>query len=158
MDKLINLRNADGEVIRVLDGRFTLGQVILVGVAILILIIAFHVTKKAIHTAIVGCVLVAVLIYFGNATPEQLEGAAAQIKAKGVEAYEAIVAKSDNLKIEDGDIYIKLGEEWHNISEVTSFVTSADGSITINLGGKKFVLNDSMVGGLLEAFADKENP
>jgi len=152
MESIINIRDANGEVITVMDGRFTLGQVIMAALAFIVLIMAFHITKKALHTAFVGCLLAVMLFYVGKATPEQIQGVADQIKAQGTKAYEAIVEKSDNLKIEDGSICIKLGDDWHDISEITSFVKGSDGSITISLGKQKFVLNDNMVGGLLEAF------
>lgn len=154
MDSVINFRDANGEVITILDGRFTLGQAVMFLLAVVVLFMAFHITRKAIHTAIVGCFLVGFLYFVGKASPEQLQGVADQIKATGVKAYESVVASSDNLDIVDGSIRIKLGDEWHDISEITSFVKGSDGSITVNLGGKKFVLNDDMVGGLLEAFSD----
>ena len=154
MDSLINIRDANGEVITILDGRFTLGQAIMLLLAVIVLFMVFHITRKAIHTAIVGCFVVCFLYFVGKASPAQLQGVADQIKSTGVKAYESVVASSDNLAIVDGSIRVKLGGEWHDISDITSYVKGSDGSITVNIGGKKFVLNDDMVGGLLEAFKD----
>ena len=152
MQELLNITNADGEVITLMDGKITLGQAIAMVLTILAVVFILSVFKKAmkmVFTVIVVCVC---LVYFNIASPAQIKDAATQIASAGIASYQALADSSKNIRLEGGSIQVNVDDTWVDISEVTSIIGGDSGKATVVVGGESFVIDDSALIELIKSF------
>lgn len=151
---VFNFTDAEGKVITVMDGRFTLGQVVIGGIAIIAVLMVLKAIKSAVKYAVIIGVACFALVYFGVASPQQLTDIAAQIRDTGIEQYQRFSQASENIKIEGGKIYIKLSDgTWLDATDVNAMVKGGvSGEFTIMSNGESYTMFDSDVFEMLESF------
>lgn len=157
MDKIsevLNIVDSQGKVITFFDGKITLTQMI--GVVICVAVVAFVLKMfkgafKVVLTILSGC---ACACYLGLTSPSQLKDVASQIQSSGIETYAQIASASDNIRINDGSIQVKIDDKWYDLSEITSFVKTAGDKATVFLDGKQCIIEDLHMVELLEVFSD----
>ena len=152
LEQMLNITNANGEVITFFDGKVTLGQIIAVILCIVVVGIAWKFIKGLLKTAIMIVVVCVALVYFGIASPEQITDVAGTIKEYGVETYQKFADASENIKVAEGSIQINLGDKWVDISEIGSMVSGAKDTVTVNVNGESYTIEDSQVLELLDQF------
>lgn len=152
MQDLLNLTNANGEVITLFDGKVTLSQAIAVIITIAVVLFVLKVVKKTMKLVFTVAAVCACLVYFNIASPSQIRDAATQVAKAGVESYQAIADSSKNVRIEDGSIQVNISDNWVDISEITSIVGGESGKATVIVAGQSYVVEDSAVIQLLKSF------
>lgn len=152
LQQLLNIKNADGEVITFFNGKVTLSQLVFIILAIIVVALVIKFLKGVVRTIIaIGAICVA-LVNYGIASPTQIKDAASVISQKGIATYEKMASASENIKLDGNNIEIKLGDKWVNVSDVTSFVSAGDGVATVNVDGESYSVEDSNIISLLKTF------
>lgn len=152
LQQLLNIKNSNGEVITFFDGKLTLSQLLFIVVAIIVVIAIIKFLKGVVRTVLAVVAICVALINYGIASPTQVKDAASVISQKGIATYEKMASVSENIKIDGSNIKIKLGDNWFNISEVTSFVSTGKDTATVNVNGESFAVEDSDIISLLKTF------
>lgn len=152
MQDILNLTNANGEVITLFDGRMTLSQALAVVITIAIVFFVMKVVKKTLKLVFTVAAICACLVYFNIASPAQIKDAATQIANAGVESYKTIVDSSKNIRMEGGDIQVNIADNWVDISDITSIVDGDSGKATVVVNGQSYVVEDTVVIQLLKSF------
>lgn len=152
LQQLLNIKNADGEVITFFNGKVTLSQLVFIILAIIVVALVIKFLKGVVRTIIaIGAICVA-LVNYGIASPTQIKDAASVISQKGIATYEKMASASENIKLDGSNIEIKLGDKWVNVSDVTSFIPSGKGVATVNVDGESYSVEDSDIISLLKTF------
>lgn len=128
----------------ILSGTFTVKQVIIGVVLVIILGLVMSLFKKTFKFILSGVLLVAGAIYIGLISPEQLEDAKNAVKEHGKTAFVSIANKSDVVKIDESngfDIQVKVEGNWYSVDEITSFV-KGDSGYTISVNGQTLEVSD----------------
>lgn len=152
LQQLLNIKNSNGEVITFFDGKLTLSQLLFIVVAIIAVIAIIKFLKGVVRTILAIVAICIALVNYGIASPTQIKDAASVISQKGIATYEKMASASENIKIDDSNIKIKLGDNWFNISDVTSFVSTGKDKATVNVNGESFAVEDSDIISLLKTF------
>lgn len=153
LQELLNITNAEGEVITLFDGKITLGQAIAVVITIAVVLLVMKLVKKTMKLVLTVAVVCACLVYFNIASPDQIKDAASQVASAGIASYQTIADSSKNVRIEGGAIQINVGDNtWVDVTEVTSIVGGDSGKATISVGGQSYVVEDSAVIQLIKSF------
>lgn len=152
LQQIMNITNADGEVITFFDGKVTLSQ-LLVGIAVLaVVLFAIKVIKGVFKTIIIIASICIGLVHYNIASPTQIKDVASQIASNGVTAYQTFANASENIKIDGSDIQVKVGDNWFSISDVTSIVQGTDGVATVTVDGETYTTEDNNIIELLNSF------
>ena len=152
LQQILNIKNSDGEVITFFNGKLTLSQLIFIVVAIVAVILIIKLLKGVVRTVLAVVAICVALVNYGIASPTQIKDAASVISQKGIATYEKLASASENIKVEGSDVQIKLGDNWVNISDVTSFVSTGKDTATINVDGESYAVDDSSIISLLKTF------
>lgn len=152
MQDILNLTNANGEVITLFDGKVTLSQALAVVITIAIVFFVMKVVKKTLKLVFTVAAICACLMYFNIASPAQIKDAATQIASAGVESYKTIVDSSKNIRMEGGGIQVNIADNWVDISDITSIVGGDSGKATVVVNGQSYVVEDTVVIQLLKSF------
>ena len=152
LQRLLNFTNENGEVITLFDGKVTLSQLVVCIIGLLVVGFALKVLKGIFRTIMEIVAICVVLIHYGIASPTQLADIAGQIKDKGIESYQSFASMSDNIKIEDSDVQIKLNDNWVSVSDITSFIQGDNGVVTVVVDDETITIEDEAVLSLLNTF------
>lgn len=152
MQDILNLTNANGEVITLFDGKVTLSQALAVVITIAIVFFVMKVVRKTLKLVFTVAAICACLVYFNIASPAQIKDAATQIASVGVESYKTIVDSSKNIRMEGGGIQVNIADNWVDISDITSIVGGDSGKATVVVNGQSYVVEDTVVIQLLKSF------
>lgn len=152
LQQILNIKNSDGEVITFFDGKITLSQLIFIVVAIIAVVAIIKLLKGVVRTVLAVVAICIALVNYGIASPTQIKDAASVISQKGIATYEKLASASENIKVEGSDVQIKLGDNWVNISDVTSFVSTGKDTATVNVDGESYAVDDSSIISLLKTF------
>jgi hypothetical protein len=152
IQQLLNLKNSDGTVITLFDGKITLSQLIIMIVAIMAVGIVLKLLKGVIKIVLsvgIACVL---LVQADIVSPTQLKDVSSQIANAGVETYKTVAAKSSNIKIKDSTIMLNLNDKWIDIKDIDSVIQSGKNKLTIIVDGMSYLTDDSEVVNLVKSF------
>lgn len=152
LQQLLNIKNANGEVITFFNGKVTLSQLVFIILAIIVVALVIKFLKGIVRTIITIVAICVALVNYGIASPTQIKDAASVISQKGIATYEKMASASENIKLDGNNIEIKLGDKWVNVSDVTSFVSAGDGVATVNVDGESYSVEDSNIISLLKTF------
>lgn len=152
LQELLNITDAEGQVITLFDGKITLGQAIAVVVTLAIVILVMKIVKKTMKLVFTVAAVCACLVYFNIASPAQIKDAATQIASAGIASYQTIADNSKNIRIEDNTIQVNINDKWIDISEVTSIVGGESGRATVVVDGESSVIEDSALIQLIKSF------
>lgn len=152
MQDILNLTNANGEVITLFDGKVTLSQALAVVITIAIVFFVMKVVRKTLKLVFTVAAICACLVYFNIASPAQIKDAATQIASAGVESYKTIVDSSKNIRMEGGGIQVNIADNWVDISDITSIVGGDSGKATVVVNGQSYVVEDTVVIQLIKSF------
>jgi hypothetical protein len=152
LQQLLNFSSSDGEVITFFDGKVTLSQLVMAIVVILIIGFAIKVLKGVVRTVIIIVSICIGLVHYGIASPTQIKDAASVVAEKGIGAYKTVASASENIRISGTKLEVKLGDNWFDVSDVTSYVQSSDSSITVYADGNSYIVDDISVINLLKTF------
>lgn len=150
--QFLNFTNEQGEVITFFDGKVTLSQ--LIGFIILVIIVTFILkfVKKSFKIILLAICCVSVACYMGVVSPEQVKDVSMQIAQNGVETYDKFAKMSDSIKIEDGDILIKIQDDWLSLSDVDKFMKTAGDKVAVFIDDAQYVIDDAGIIDLLTEF------
>lgn len=157
LQQSLNFTNSEGEVITFFDGKVTISQVLMFLIVLVAVVLVLKFIKGIVKTIIVVGLAVYLCIYFGIVSPTQVKDIGNQLLADGKAAYEKIVKASDNLKFENGEdgnftIKIRVEGEWHDISDIKSFVNTKDG-LSVKIGDDTIAIKDKDVVELIKKFS-----
>lgn len=156
MDKLqqfFNFSNADGEVTTYFGGRFTTSQIVTFVIVVLAIVLVLCFMKSIVKLFISVILVGIMLVQFGIASPTQLKDIADTISSKGIETYQVLANASENIKLEDNTIKIKIGDDnWIDVTDIKSYVKSDEGVISITVGKETYAITDENVIKLIESF------
>ena len=156
MDKLqqfFNFSNSDGEVTTYFGGRFTTSQTITFVIVVLAILLVMCFIKGIVKFIVTLALVALMLVQFGIASPTQLKDIADTISSKGIETYQVLANASENIKLEDSTIKIKIGDDnWIDVTDIKSYVKSDEGVISITVGKETYAITDENVIKLIESF------
>lgn len=156
MDKLqqfFNFSNSDGEVTTYFGGRFTTSQIITFVIVVLAILLVMCFIKGIVKFIVTLVLVALMLVQFGIASPTQLKDIADTISSKGIETYQVLANASENIKLEDSTIKIKIGDDnWIDVTDIKSYVKSDEGVISITVGKETYAITDENVIKLIESF------
>ena len=142
MEGLIGI--LDPAVQSVVQGRFTTQQILVALVVIVVVIIAFKILKGIVKTVSIIGGIVLLAIYFGLASPTQIQELASGTVGSVYEKYQAI---SHSIEKDGDEVYVKLGDERVPLSEITSYKKTLDGRVQLLTSSGTYTSEDK---GLLE--------
>lgn len=135
-----------------MDGRFTLQQVLMGVVGIVIFLLLFKCLKKAFKL----CAVVVLVCWFGVShgflSPTQLKDAADVISAKGIETYRQFSDLSKNIELAHGSIRIQLDGQWYDISNIMSYTSAGDGNLKVQTEDGSYEVTEQAIVDLLKSF------
>lgn len=152
MQDLLNLTNANGEVITLFDGKMTLSQALAIVVTIAAVLLVMKLVKKTLKLVFTVVAVCICLVYFNIASPSQIKDVASQVASMGVASYQTIANSSKDIRIEGSSIQVNIADNWVDISDITSIVGGDSGKATVVVNGQSFVVEDTAVISLLKSF------
>lgn len=158
MDKIqqfLNFSNSDGEVKTFFGGRLTLSQLIFIILAVVVVIVVLKLLKGVLRIVLTITTLVIFLLQFGLASPTQLGDITKVIAEEGISAYNTYAKNSDNIKLEDDKIMVKLNDNWYSVNDIDSIISTGDDSISITINGKSYATKDKTMIKLLNVLSSK---
>lgn len=131
----------------------TQAQIITIVIVVLVVLISLALLKSILRWFIaVGAICIG-LVYFGIATPKQIQDVASQIKNQGIETYQKIAETSENIRIKDNKLQVKVDTgKWLNMNELDSIIKDTDKELVVTFDGKKYKITDKNVKDLIKSF------
>lgn len=131
----------------------TQAQIITIVIVVLVVLISLALLKSILRWFIaVGAICIG-LVYFGIATPKQIQDVASQIKNQGIETYQKIAETSENISIKDNKLQVKVDAgKWLNMNELDSIVKDTSKELVVTFDGKKYTITDKNVKDLIKSF------
>lgn len=129
----------------------TTSQIIVLVVGGVVFLICLSYLKKTVRLVSCMASLVLTLIVHGLITPSQVIDVAQVIKDKGVSAYQSIADTSNRIKMSGSNTSVLFEDTWIDISSVADYSISGD-TVTIQVGGKSYSVNDKNVAKLFRMF------
>lgn len=131
----------------------TQAQIITIVIVVLVVLISLALLKSILRWFIaVGAICIG-LVYFGIATPKQIQDVASQIKNQGIETYQKIAETSENIRIKDNKLQVKVDAgKWLNMNELDSIIKDTDKELVVTFDGKKYKITDKNVKDLIKSF------
>lgn len=128
-------------------------QIITIVIVVVVVLISLALLKSILKWIIaVGAICIG-LVYFGIATPKQIQDVASQIKNQGIETYQKIAETSENIRIKDNKLQVKVDAgKWLNMNELDSIVKDTSKELVVTFDGKKYKVTDKSVKDLIESF------
>lgn len=158
MDKIqqfLNFSNSDGEVKTFFGGRLTLSQLIFIILAVVVVIVVLKLLKGVLRIALTVTTLIIFLLQFGLASPTQLGDITKVIAEEGISAYNTYAKNSDNIKLQNNKIMVRLNDNWYSVNDIDSIVSTGDDSISITINGKSYATRDKTMIKLLNVLSSK---
>lgn len=154
LQQLLNFTDANGQVITVLNGRFTLGQVLMFAIALLAICLIWKFVKGVIKAVVIVAVVCVVLVYTGVTSPTQLKDIGSQIAEAGIDSYKAVANASEHVKIQGGKLTVLMDDDdtWYDVTEIDSIIKGEDDVMTVIINGKPHITSDTAVISLLDTF------
>ena len=149
---LLNFSSSDGTVITFFDGKVTLSQLIVGIIIIAVILFVLKAIKGIMKTVIIFIAVCIGLVHYGLASPTQIKDVTTQIANNGIKTYQTFANASENIKIKEKDIKLKIDGTWVSVADVSSFIKTKDGVATVVIGGKEVLVDDSNIISLLETF------
>ena len=134
----------------------TSNQIIAIVVVLAVILVSLKIIKGILKWVVtIGAICIG-LVYFGLATPQQIQDVSKQIANKGIETYEKVADASENIRIKDNKLEIKIdSKKWVDISKLKSVVKETDKGLVVNIDGKKYTITDKEVKRLIKSFQKK---
>lgn len=138
------------------DGNITWLQCVQVLIAFVIIILVAKMIK-GVFKFIVLVVLCVALVYSLNKNgTSKLEDLTAVTDNSSLHTIQEITKLSSNVKLEDNDIAIKVGDDsWVRMSDISSFVVIDGDKVSLSVQGNDILITDDEVVRLLELFKKK---
>lgn len=154
IQELLNFTNADGSVKMIHIGSLsiTLTQLLLTIGLVVILLVALKVTRGVLKLFWVVGFIAVFLVTHGVLSPIKLGNTVTQLSAAGIKSYQSLANASDNIKIEDSTIKIKVKRDWIDVKDIDSFMVGDENTITIIVGDKYYTTDDLSVIQLIKSF------
>lgn len=131
----------------------TQAQIITIVIVVLVVLISLALLKSILRWFIVVGAICIGLVYFGIATPKQIQDVASQIKNQGIETYQKIAETSENIRIKDNKLQVKVDTgKWLNMNELDSIIKDTDKELVVTFDGKKYKITDKNVKDLIKSF------
>lgn len=128
-------------------------QIIAILVVLVVVLLCLKLIKGLLKWCIIAGVVCIGLVYFNIATPKQIQDIAGQIADKGVESYQKIADNSENIRIKDNKIQIKVDTgKWLSIDKLGKIVSNKQNELIVTYKGKEYKITDKNVKKLLESF------
>lgn len=128
-------------------------QMIMILVVVVVVLLCLKLIKGLLKWCIIAGAVCIGLVYFNIATPKQIQDIAGQIADKGVESYQKIADASDNIRIKDNKLQIKIdAEKWVSIDKLGKIVSNKQKELVVTYKGKEYIITDKNVKKLLESF------
>lgn len=155
VQQFLNFSNSDGEVKTFFGGRLTLSQLIFIILAVVIVIVVLKLLKGLLRIALTVTTLIIFLLQFGLASPTQLGDITKVIAEEGISAYNTYAKNSDNIKLQNNKIMVRLNDNWYSVNDIDSIVSTGDDSISITINGKSYATRDKTMIKLLNVLSSK---
>ena len=155
VQQFLNFSNSDGEVKTFFGGRLTLSQLICIILAVVIVIVVLKLLKGLLRIALTVTTLIIFLLQFGLASPTQLGDITKVIAEEGISAYNTYAKNSDNIKLQNNKIMVRLNDNWYSVNDIDSIVSTGDDSISITINGKSYATRDKTMIKLLNVLSSK---
>lgn len=155
VQQFLNFSNSDGEVKTFFGGRLTLSQLICIILAVVIVIVVFKLLKGVLRIALTVTTLIIFLLQFGLASPTQLGDITKVIAEEGISAYNTYAKNSDNIKLQNNKIMVRLNDNWYSVNDIDSIISTGDDSISITINGKSYATRDKTMIKLLNVLSSK---
>lgn len=127
-------------------------QMIAILVVVVVVLVCLASIKNLLKWAIIAGAVCIGLVYFNIATPKQIHDVAGQIKDKGVEAYQSIASTSENIRIKNDKLQIKVNaDKWVSVDKLDS-IANKKKELVVSYQGKEYKITDKEVKKLLESF------
>jgi hypothetical protein len=152
LQQLLNFKNSNGEVITLFNGKVTLSQLIMFILVVVVVAFFFKLLSGIIRTVAIIIAVCVLAIHLGLTSPTQLKDVSSQLATTGVETYQKVIDASKNIKSSGSTIYIKLGDDWIDITSVDSIIKGADGTLTVISNGVSYLTDDTNIIELLQDF------
>ena len=121
----------------------TIMQVLIIVTVIALAGIIWRLLKGSLRIILVVGVLVFGSIQFGICTPDDFKNIAEKIQEVGLDSFATFAENSDNIKIENEQLYICVKDEWINLSNIKSIVKDATEQLSITLeDGTTYSIDD----------------
>lgn len=153
LQSLFNFTNADGEVITFFNGKVTLSQIVVFIIAVIAIVLLRNVLKGVVKTIVLIAIVCVALVHFGIASPTQIKDAGAKIKETGISTYEMMAKASENVKVENGNVKIRVQNEWFDLKDIETVISSG-ATYTITVNGKTLVIDDDKVIEVIKTLTD----
>lgn len=128
-------------------------QMIMILVVVVVVLLCLKLIKGLLKWCIIAGAVCIGLVYFNIATPKQIQDIAGQIEDKGVESYQKIADASNNIRIKDNKLQIKIdAEKWVSIDKLGKIVSNKQKELVVTYKGKEYIITDKNVKKLLESF------
>lgn len=128
-------------------------QMIMILVVVVVVLLCLKLIKGLLKWCIIAGAVCIGLVYFNIATPKQIQDIAGQIADKGVESYQKIADASNNIRIKDNKLQIKIdAEKWVSIDKLGKIVSNKQKELVVTYKGKEYIITDKNVKKLLESF------
>lgn len=152
LQQLCNIIHENGEVVTYFGGKVTQSQLITIVVGALGVFLVLRCIKGVIKLVCMVGVICVALVITGLASPDQLKDTATIMKENGIHLYENIASASENIRLDGSDIEIKIGNEWYNLSNIQSVVSTAKNKLSVTIDGKSLSVDDWDLVNLINSF------
>lgn len=128
-------------------------QMIAILVVVLVVLLCFKLIKGLLKWCIIAGAVCIGLVYFNIATPQQIQDIASQIQDKGIESYQSIAQASENIRIKDNKIQVKVDAgKWLSVDKLEDITKGKEKELIVTYKGKEYQIMDKNVKKLLESF------
>ena len=145
---------SNGEVKTYFDGKVTQSQLIVGIVCIVAILFVLAFVKKVAKILCTVVILCFMLVHFGVASPAQITDVAGKISETGISYYQKVASASENVKITDKSIAVKINEDWINVENIQGVVTGSEDVMTVIIDGKSYPIDDKSVIEVLKTFTN----
>lgn len=153
LQQILNFATGEGgEVKTYFDGRVTQSQLIVGIVSLIVILFVLAFVKKIAKVLCTIAIVCVALVYFGIASPAQIKDVASSIQKTGIEYYEKIAEASENVKIKDGSVSVKIEGKWVKVESIDGVVQGKEGVLTVLINGESYAVDDLDVINVLKTF------
>lgn len=155
LQKILNFASSsNGEVKTYFNGRVTQSQLIVGIICLVAILFVLAFVKRLVKILCIVGITCVCLVYFGLASPAQISDVASQVSKTGISYYQKIASASENVKITDNSIAVKINDNWVNVEDIQGVVSGADNVTTVILNGESYTTDDKNVIEVLRTFTN----
>lgn len=126
-------------------------QILVLLLVVIVVIIIICVVKKIAKLIVFVVAVIAFCLYFGFVTPEQLKTSAEVLSDKLTsDEIVNLTLVSNAVRISDGTIEVKLGDEWYCLDDITRVRVDKDGVYVLEVEEQEIEVTDSGVEALIK--------